>query len=28
LTVKLTTKVPDGTFIYSVSSIFYSSPKH
>ena len=28
LTVKITTKVPDGTFIYSVSSIFYSSPKH
>ena len=27
-TVKITTKVPDGTFIYSVSSIYYSSPKH
>jgi peptide/nickel transport system substrate-binding protein len=28
LTVKITTKVPDGTFVYAASSIFFSSPKH
>ena len=27
LTVNITTKTPDGTFVYAASSIYYSSPK-